>query len=202
LHLSFNPAPSGEVCCLAVQADGKILVGGAFTNLAGQRRAYLGRLHDTVPATESLSFDDSSITWLRGGASPELWRTSFEASVDQADWVALGQGTRIAGGWQLTGLGLPPHACVRARGFVSGAGRSEWFVESLSTASAPIRLSLVRSGAEVVLSWTGGCGPYQVQQSTNLADPNGWTDLGAALTTNHLVLPIGSGHLFLRVREP
>jgi hypothetical protein len=29
---------------LAVQADGKILVGGYFTTLGGQNRSYLGRL--------------------------------------------------------------------------------------------------------------------------------------------------------------
>ena len=47
LDTSFNPGTSmgtdDEVAALAVQADGRILVGGEFTTLAGQARAHLGR---------------------------------------------------------------------------------------------------------------------------------------------------------------
>ena len=41
----FNPGANEEVTSLAVQADGKILVGGGFTNLGGQARNYMGRLY-------------------------------------------------------------------------------------------------------------------------------------------------------------
>ena len=74
-----------RVYSLAVQADGKILVGGAFTTLGGQPRNHIGRLNNTEPATQSLSYDGSTITWLRGGTSPEVWRTTFEHSTDGAD---------------------------------------------------------------------------------------------------------------------
>ena len=40
-----NPAGNGPVWTLAVQADGKILVGGQFTSLGGQTRKRLGRLN-------------------------------------------------------------------------------------------------------------------------------------------------------------
>src|ERR1017187_6248760 len=42
---TFNPGASYKVYSLAVQADGKILVGGGFTTLGGQTRNYLGRLN-------------------------------------------------------------------------------------------------------------------------------------------------------------
>ncbi|MEI6395962.1 MAG: immunoglobulin domain-containing protein, partial [Verrucomicrobiota bacterium] len=42
---SFNPEASGGVYSLAVQPDGKILVGGSFTMLSGQPRNYIGRLN-------------------------------------------------------------------------------------------------------------------------------------------------------------
>lgn len=49
LDTSFHPGTSmgtsDAVAALAVQADGRILVGGEFTTLAGQSRAHLGRLH-------------------------------------------------------------------------------------------------------------------------------------------------------------
>ena len=142
LDSSFNPGAGSEVDCLAVQADGKILVGGYFTNLCGQPRNYLGRLNNTEPATQSLSFDGSTITWLRGGASPEVWRTTFDYSTNGTDWASLGAGARIAGGWQLTSVSLPsPNGTIRARGYVTGGDRnaSSWFVE---TTAGPPAISL------------------------------------------------------------
>jgi probable HAF family extracellular repeat protein len=108
-------------------------VGGSFTLLDGQGRSCLGRLTPTEPATQTLSYDGSTVTWLRGGSSPEVWRTIFDASTNGTDWVALGAGTRIAGGWQLDGLAESSSAMLRGRGFVTG-GRfndSGWFVETI-----------------------------------------------------------------------
>ena len=50
LDSSFNPGANGDVVALAVQSDGKILVGGLFTTLGGGgtgtvTRNYLGRLN-------------------------------------------------------------------------------------------------------------------------------------------------------------
>ncbi len=42
---SFNPGADCQVISLAVQPDGKILVGGEFTTLGGQPRHYIGRLN-------------------------------------------------------------------------------------------------------------------------------------------------------------
>src|SRR2546428_4232803 len=42
---SFNPGADSVVRSPAVQADGKILVGGAFTTLGGQSRNIIGRLN-------------------------------------------------------------------------------------------------------------------------------------------------------------
>ncbi|MDQ6631521.1 MAG: delta-60 repeat domain-containing protein, partial [Verrucomicrobiota bacterium] len=42
---SFNPNASFFITSIAVQADGKILVGGAFTQIGGQPRNFLARLN-------------------------------------------------------------------------------------------------------------------------------------------------------------
>lgn len=42
---AFNPGANEPVTTLALQPDGRILVGGSFTRLAGQVRNRLGRLH-------------------------------------------------------------------------------------------------------------------------------------------------------------
>jgi hypothetical protein len=132
LDPTFNPGADGVIYGLTVQSDGKILVGGSFGFLDGKPRSRLGRLINTDPITESLTFDGSTITWLRGGSSPEVLRTSFDASLDGINWMTLGNGQRIPGGWNISGLNLPTTTIIRARGFVTG-GRycsSIWFVES------------------------------------------------------------------------
>jgi hypothetical protein len=104
------------VYSLAVQADGKILVGGWFTTLGGQTRNLIARLNNTEPATQSLSYNGTTITWLRGGASPEVWRTTFDYSTDGVFWSSLGGGVRIPGGWERADATLPVGATIRARG--------------------------------------------------------------------------------------
>jgi hypothetical protein len=139
----FNPGAIGGpypampgVNSLVVQADGKILVGGSFTTLGGQPRNSIGRLNNSAPATQSLSFDGATATWLRGGSSPEVWRTTFEVATNATNWAGLGSGNRIAGGWQLTNLSVPVNATLRAQGYVAG-GDSGWFVESLLQLAPP-----------------------------------------------------------------
>ncbi|WP_198973221.1 delta-60 repeat domain-containing protein, partial [Xylophilus sp. ASV27] len=45
LDTGFNPGANSTVYSLAVQPDGKVLVGGAFNQLGGQRRNGLARLN-------------------------------------------------------------------------------------------------------------------------------------------------------------
>ena len=135
LDPTFNAGAVGSMYALALQSDGKLIVGGAnFTQLAGQTRTNIGRLNNPDAATQSLSFDGSTITWLRGGASPELSRTSFEISTDGTNWSGVGAGTRITGGWQLGGLSFPARANIRARGMVVGgySNASSWPVETVA----------------------------------------------------------------------
>jgi hypothetical protein len=124
-----------------VQADGKILVGGDFTTLGGQPRNYIGRLNNTEPATQDLTYAGSTITWLRGGTSPEVWRTTFEHSPNGVTWTSLGAGARVPGGWQLTGVSLPPSGTIGARSHVTGGynNASAWFAEAYF--GAPILIS-------------------------------------------------------------
>ena len=132
LDSGFNPDGNDRVVSLAVQADGKTLVGGNFSTLSGQPRHSIGRLNNTEPATQSLSINDSTLTWSRGGPGPEAWRTTFESSINGTDWTSVGAGQRISGGWQLTNVSLAPWASIRARGYTTGGNdnASSWFVES------------------------------------------------------------------------
>jgi hypothetical protein len=168
------------VLCLAVQADGKILAGGHFTGLGGQSRNYVGRLNNTGPATQSLTFDGSTLTWMRGGTSPEVWGTTFEYSPDCGSWTNR-EGIRIPGGWQLTGLALPTNTFFRARGYAGGGSESSWFVETVL--HQPLAISDPRYFANGQFGFSA-CGPagqvVVIEASTNLRT---WTPL----QTNTLV---------------
>lgn len=152
VDLTFNPGAETNVLTLALQADGKLMVGGEFTQLGGQPRSRVGRLLNPGSPTESLMRNGSTITWLRGGTAPEVWRTTFEVSTNGTDWTSLGAGTRISGGWLRSGVTASPSAAIRARGFVTG-GRyngSTWFVESVLPGNA--------QPAPTILTGDGGLG--------------------------------------------
>ncbi len=109
LDVAFDPNANNSVFALAVQGDGKVLVGGDFTNIGGQTRNRLARLSADLPAQSSLqvSSDGTTITWTRGQSAPELADVVFRHSEDMASWTDLGPGSRTAGGWRLSGLSLP-----------------------------------------------------------------------------------------------
>jgi uncharacterized delta-60 repeat protein len=145
----FNIAVDNAVTSLTVQPDGKILLGGNFMKVAGQTHDFLARLVNTDPAVQALRFDGSTITWLRSGACPEVWRTAFEMSTNGSYWAALGAAERTPGGWRLTNVSVPTNATIRARGIVVGGycNSSSWFVEdTLDLAAHPQATILTSDG--------------------------------------------------------
>jgi uncharacterized delta-60 repeat protein len=121
VDMTFNPASGGELFGSALQADGRLVVTGGFQHefvpyglIGGQQRNRIARLmNDSVTDLITVS-SQSQITWARGGTAPEAFSVRFELSNDGGiTWATLGDGTRIAGGWQITGLSLPATGIVR-----------------------------------------------------------------------------------------
>ena len=54
---SFDPNANDAVSSIAVQADGKILVGGGFTNIGGQTRSHIARLSSDTALADSFNPD-------------------------------------------------------------------------------------------------------------------------------------------------
>src|SRR5205807_1054446 len=100
---SFNPSPNDDVDAIAVQADGKILAGGPFNSIGGQARNRFARLSNDTAALQDLAVTQSTITWTRGGSSPQFTRVTFEYSTDNVNYTALGNGTATGSNWTLTG---------------------------------------------------------------------------------------------------
>ena len=107
------------VYSIAVQADGKILVGGDFTSIGGQTRSLFARLSNDTAALQNLAVTQTTITWTRGGSSPQFTRVTFESSTDNVNYTPLGNGTAAGSNWTLTGLNFPTgqNFYIRARGY-------------------------------------------------------------------------------------
>ena len=129
LDAGFDPKASSTVYSVAVQAGGRILLGGVFATLqpngaaTATARNFFARLNNDA-ATQTLSAPDATqVQWQRGGASPEVSQVTFEQSINGgANWTALGNGTRVGTtpNWLLTGLTLPTSGQLRARGRAVG----------------------------------------------------------------------------------
>ncbi|SKA92649.1 delta-60 repeat domain-containing protein [Prosthecobacter debontii] len=134
LDSSFDPNVNSNVHSLMLQKDGRLLVGGVFSMVGSEPRNSIARLTNDAADDQLAVISGNEIQWLRGGSSPEVNWTEFEVSMDGGtQWVLLGKGERISGGWQMTNLNLPDGGYIRARGIVTG-GRfsgSSWWVESL-----------------------------------------------------------------------
>ena len=159
LDTSFNPgnglagSVSASVASIALQADGKVLIGGAFGSYGGTPRNRLARLTND-PATQSISVPSSSrVQWLRGGAAPEVEQVSFERSADGVSWTALGAGTRITGGWERAGLSLSVTGYIRARGRTTGGqfNGSSSVIEQVASYAFPQEIVVEQPAARILL---------------------------------------------------
>ncbi len=139
---TFNPGTGSDlgIYGVGVQADGKIVLGGYFNQINGTLRNDIARLNNDA-AIQSLSAPDATrVQWLRGGAGPEVSQVTFDLSTNGGSiWTLLGTGTRIAGGWELTGLDLPAGGSLRARGRVANGynNGSSGLIEQVTTFPLP-----------------------------------------------------------------
>ena len=86
VDVSFDPAETDYGCFVVLQADGKILVGGPFTMLRGQRRNYIGRLN--ADGTLDLSFIGGTVPLYR---AKNVYQPIVESLEVQADGKIFGQ---------------------------------------------------------------------------------------------------------------
>jgi uncharacterized delta-60 repeat protein len=135
---SYNPSADGQVLSIGVQADGKILAGGSFGSMGGHLRNGFARLSNDTAALQNLAVTRTTITWTRGGSSPQFTRVTLESSNDNVNYTPLGDGTAAGGNWTLTGLNLPAgrNIYIRARGHHESSG-SHSISESVRNAFIP-----------------------------------------------------------------
>jgi hypothetical protein len=205
LDKDFDPDTDFSVYNVLVQSDGRVVIGGFFTRVGGILRNRLARLLNES-ASQILTVPDASrIQWLRGGASPEAQIVSFEIStVSGTNWLPLGRGTRVIGGWELTGLTLPANGIVRARARVPNGNSSGLIEARVSFPSVPLLLLSPVMAADrfrFLLPTTSGLN-YQVQFAPALMDMPPWTtirEVNGDGTTNEMAFPASTPAGFYRV---
>jgi hypothetical protein len=162
---SFDPSANAIVNAIAAQADGKILAGGFFNganSIGGQSRSLFARLSNDTGALQNLAVTQTTITWTRGGSSPQFARVTFEYSTDNVNYTPLGNGTAADSNWMLTGLSLPigQNFYIRARGYYRSGylNGSESISESVRNAFiAPFQLTTA-----VSRKTHGGAGTFDI----------------------------------------
>jgi uncharacterized delta-60 repeat protein len=197
---SFNQNVQGAPFGIAMQADGQILIGGPFSSVGGDfTYNHIARLYN-LAGSQTLSVPDTTrVQWLRSGAAPEVSLVTFESSTDGGvTWTALGNGNRITGGWQLTGLSMPTSGQVRARGratsgYYNGSSGLTEQIASFSNIVSTVTINAVSKGGKLVLSW-----PYGVLQSaTAIRGPyTNVTNAASPFTNSNMTLP----QLYYRVK--
>ena len=65
-------------------------------------------------------------------------------------------------------------------------------------AAPPIISSITNTATNLMLNWTGGISPFQVQMTTNLAPPD-WISLGTGITSNNFFLQPSNPAAFYQV---
>jgi len=219
---AFNPNANFEVTGLALQPDGKILIGGSFTTLAGGAtpRNHIARLNADGSIDAAFDPDANGLvrafaveldgkillggdfTTLAGGATPRsrIARLNADGSVDAA-FNPDANGTAYAFAVQQDGKVLLGGAFVSLTGGATPRSR----IARLSTAQAALQ-SLTANGSAV--TWLrSGAGPELALPPTlefSLGGavyapigtlsrvPGGWSGGG-------LIQPLGQNY-FLRVR--
>jgi uncharacterized delta-60 repeat protein len=120
---TFTPSTNGTVNAILIQPDGKIMLGGSFTASGGLPRTEMARFVGLTPVTQvvTVSGDQSTMTWTRGGSAPSFQAVKFEETTDGTHWLTVGQAVTTDGlTWSLTGVAPSGSSqlLVRATGVV------------------------------------------------------------------------------------
>ncbi|MCI0746199.1 MAG: hypothetical protein L0Y58_12405 [Verrucomicrobia subdivision 3 bacterium] len=215
-----NDGYSGVVGAVALQPDGKVLIGGWFTTVNGTNRNNIARLNadgsldgSFNPGTGvsgqvfsiSLQPDGKVLvgglfTSVNGTNRNNIARLNANGSLDSS----FNPGTGANG--VVGSIALQSDGNVLIGGdFTTVNGVVRPRVARLYGDSIP-SLSIARSNTFVIVSWPVTSPNFQLQENTNVSLSNGWSVVGAPSSTNSgfisATVPTTASRKFFRLSSP
>ncbi|MCW5555256.1 MAG: hypothetical protein KIS67_24230 [Verrucomicrobiae bacterium] len=217
---SFNSGIDNPwVSAVALQADGKVLLAGGFSTLRGTNVSYgIARLD--ADGTLDNSFDPGGGTFgitslavqpdgkvviggdffaVNGTARNRIARLNADGSLD----LSFHPGTGANGMVRCVALQADGNVLI-AGDFTTVNSVVRPYVARLYGDSAPT-LSIARSNALMTISWPVNGLSFQLQESTNLAQPNAWLPVVQLPVTNgaqiSVTIPASAERKFFRLKS-
>jgi uncharacterized delta-60 repeat protein len=205
---NFNTSigqPGSLVASVAPQADGKLLIGGAFNITVNGTNSYgLARLNSKGSLDNSFSpavggypialQPDGKV--LVGGYA----RLNADGSLDSS----FNPGTGAYGIARSITLQSDGKVLVGGN-FTTIKGVSRPYVARLYGDSAAPSLNIARSNALVIVSWSATGLNFQLQENSDLPLPNSWSPVAQPAVTNagqvSVTVPATVGRKFFRLRS-
>lgn len=212
----FNPNASSTVRTISVREAGDVFFGGQFTTVGGVARNRVAQVFNETAAETFVFSGSTRVQWLRTGALPETQQPSFDLTTDAGvTWTSFGAGSRIAGGFEVTGLSLPAVGQIRGRARIADGSPGTGLMESLANFGPPrgetwtpvtsntgnelrglvrngSRFVAVGAGGTIITSTTGATGTWTAQTSGVSADL-----YGATVTDTGAVYAVGANGTLL-----
>ncbi len=69
----------------------------------------------------------------------------------------------------------------------------------INVTAVPIIATITKQSGNLLLGWTGGLPPYQVQTATNLINPT-WQNLGSPTTATNLTISSSNTSVYYRIQ--
>jgi uncharacterized repeat protein (TIGR03803 family) len=131
--------------------------------------------------------------------SPNAGDTLTFAKVSGPAWLNVSTNGTLSG--------IPGRTDTGTNTFVVGvtseanlSGIATMMISVASLVSPPINLQISFQGGQILLSWTGGAAPFQVQTASDLANAR-WVNFGAPQTNSTLVLSSTNTAAFFRIQS-
>ena len=121
------------------------------------------------------------------------------------DWYKIsgGGGTSTGGVFTVSGTIGQPDAGVPMKGGNFSLAGGFWSLYAVQTPGAPL-LTITRLGNSFIVSWSD-TGSFTLQQNSDLANPNGWSDFGGTIndigTSQSVTITLPPGNLFFRLKQ-
>jgi hypothetical protein len=139
-----------------------------------------GQAYSETVATNAVDLNGDAITY---------------AKVSGPAWLTVAGNGALSGTPVSTNVG--PNSFVISATNPGGLS-TEATMNITVTAAPPVVSTLSFQGSTIQLSWSGGVSPYQVQMTTNLANPD-WQDVGGTTTGGSLTVTPTNAAMFYRI---